>query len=145
MQFLFFASVSAFASCRINKAQADGQSDRQTDRQAGVQTDRDRDREGEGERARHIVCVLRYQFVMQIERAACLDRVSRHCSVCSIQYSLFSIQYSVFSIHMHSPERIQYHCEEHKFAEQRHHQRRGRNDFRQQQEEHGERQQNGYA
>lgn len=143
MQFLFFASVSAFASCRINKAQADGQSDRQTDRQAGVQTDRDR--EGEGERARHIVCVLRYQFVMQIERAACLDRVSRHCSVCSIQYSLFSIQYSVFSIHMHSPERIQYHCEEHKFAEQRHHQRRGRNDFRQQQEEHGERQQNGYA
>lgn len=144
MQFLFFASVSAFASCRINKAQADGQSDRQ----AGIQTDRDRERgsgRGGGKTARHIVCVLRYQFVMQIERAACLDRVGRHCSVCSIQYSLFSIQYSVVSIHMHSPERIQYHCEEHKFAEQRHHQRRGRNDFRQQQEEHGERQQNGYA
>jgi len=44
-----------------------------------------------------------------------------------------------------SPERIQYHGEEHELSQQRHHQRCGRNDFRQEQEEHSERQQNGYA
>lgn len=144
MQFLFFASVSAFASCRINKAQADGQSDRQ----AGVQTDRQTETERERGREREtlcVCCVISLSCKSNALRASTESVDTVQYAVFTIQYSVFSIQYSVFSIHMHSPERIQYHCEEHKFAEQRHHQRRGRNDFRQQQEEHGERQQNGYA
>lgn len=43
------------------------------------------------------------------------------------------------------PECIEDHGEKHKLPQQRHHQRRRWNDFRQQQEEHSQREQDGYA
>lgn len=43
------------------------------------------------------------------------------------------------------PERVEDHGEQNEFAQQRHDEWRGRNDFCQEQEEHSQRQQDGYA